>query len=131
MPHPLLTIPWIEEYLEQWNKNETAMSGTKGLDGGLVELEVTDLGRPAVQFHFDIEGIGDYAGPVKKGVEPNFKLSATLETWRKVAHGEIGAKRAVTGPVKFQGSLLKAMKHFSGLEAALLQFGTVPTEEWS
>ena len=43
---------------------------------------------------------------------------------------EMGVRRAVTGPIKFQGSLLTALKYFSGLEAALLQFGDVPTTEW-
>lgn len=33
--------------------------------------------------------------------------------------------------LEFEGSLLKALRHFDGLEAALHQFGAVPTDEWS
>jgi hypothetical protein len=40
-------------------------------------------------------------------------------------------RRAVTGPIKFQGSLLTALKHFEGLEAAMHQFADVATDEWS
>jgi putative sterol carrier protein len=131
VPEPLLSLPWIEAYRERWNTNERAMNGTKGLDM-IVELGVTDAdGRPPVQLHIRGEdGVCDYAGPVQAGKKATFRLNAPTETWRKVAKGEMGVKRAVTGPVKFQGSLVNAMKHFDGLEAALQQFGDVPTQEW-
>lgn len=132
MSHPLLSEAWMQAYLEEWNRNTAAMEGTKGLDA-LVELEVTDLGdRPPMQIHIRGEdGTADYAGPARQDEDPKFRLSADCETWRKVAHGEIGVKRAVAGPIKMQGSMVTAMRYFSGLAAALLQFGAIPTEEWS
>ncbi|WP_293059813.1 SCP2 sterol-binding domain-containing protein, partial [Mycobacterium sp.] len=71
----------------------------------------------------------DYAGPVQEGGrEPDFTLTAPSDTWAKVARKEMGVRRAVMGPIKFKGSLAKALKHFSGLEAALHQFADVPTD---
>jgi putative sterol carrier protein len=131
MSHPLFSVEWIRAYQELWNENERAIEGTKGL-GALVEFVVTDQDdRPPVHFNVTVEGIADYAGPLQEDEEPFFRLTATTETWRKVAHQEIGTKRAVTGPVKFHGSLLTALKYFDGLDAALKQIGDVPTAEWA
>ena len=130
MSHPLLSLPWIECYKDLWNRNQNAIEGSKGLEA-LIEMVVVDQdGRPPVQFRVITDGTADYAGPPLEGEEPFFRLTATTETWRRVAHGEIGVKRAVTGPIKFQGSLMTALKHMQGLEAGLLQFGDVPTDEW-
>lgn len=125
--HPLLSLEWIQAYLELWNKNEKAIEGTKGMDI-LVQLEVADRERPPVQIRIDKEGLADYAGPVRTDRQPDFILRAPAETWRKVGAKEMGVKRAVVGPIKFKGSLTRALKHFSGLEAALHQFGDVPTD---
>jgi putative sterol carrier protein len=131
MSHPLLSEPWMAEYKDIWNRNETAIDGTKGLDA-LVELQVTDIDdRPPMQIQIGEDGMASYAGPVLPDADPKFRLSATTETWRRVAKGELGVKRAVAGPVKMQGSMVTAMKHFKGLEAALLQFADVPTQEWT
>lgn len=131
MAHPLLSEAWIAEYKEIWNRNETAIDGTKGLNA-LVEMQVTDIdGRPPMQIQIGEDGTAGYAGPVQPDQDPKFRLSATTETWRKVAFGEIGVKRAVAGPIKMQGSMVTALKFFKGLEAAMLQFADVPTEEWS
>lgn len=130
MSHPLLSLEWIEDYQKRWNENEKAIEGSKGLEA-LIEMIVTDQDdRPPVQFRVTSDGTSDYAGPPLDGEEPFFRLSATTETWRKVGHGEIGIKRAVTGPIKFQGSLMTALKYMGGLEAGLRQFGDVPTVEW-
>jgi hypothetical protein len=129
---PLLSVPWIERYGELWNQNQKAIEGTRGLaESWTVEMRVTDIdGREPVQINIVADGTSDYTGPVRGEKDPMFRLSAPTETWRKVAKGEMGIKRAVTGPIKFQGSLVTALKYFSGLEAALRQFGDVPTAEW-
>jgi len=129
--YPLLSIEWIEHYRELWNRNERAINGVKGLDM-IVELAVSDIpDRPPVQLHIRGEdGICDYAGPVQEGKKATFRLTATNDVWRKVAHREMGVRRAVTGPIKFQGSLVNALRKFDGLEAALHQFADVPTQEW-
>jgi putative sterol carrier protein len=125
--YPLLSLDWIKAYVEVWNRNEKAMQGTKGMDI-LVQMEATDRDRPPVQLHVDLEGKADYAGPVRTDREPDFSLAAPSATWAKVASKEMGVRRAVVGPIKFKGSLTKALKHFSGLEAALHQFADVPTD---
>jgi len=130
MTYPLLSVPWIERYMELWNQNAKAIEGSKGLDA-LIEMSVADSDRPAVHLHINVDGLADYAGPVLEGRDPFFRLTATTETWRKVGHREMGVRRAVTGPIKFQGSLLTALKHFDGLEAAMHLFADVPTDEWA
>lgn len=130
MPDQLLTVPWIEKYMEAWNRNERAIEGSKGLNA-LIEMQVTDQDdRPPVQIRITPEGTADYAGPPLDGQEPFFRLSATTETWRKVGHKEIGVKRAVTGPITFKGSLITALRHMQGLEEGMFLFGEVPTAEW-
>lgn len=124
---PLLSEEWMKVYMDLWNKNDKAIEGTKGMDI-LVEMSVTDRDRSPVQIHVDKDGIADYVGPVRDDREPDFILRAPTETWRKVGAKEIGVKRAVMGPIKFKGSLTNALKHFSGLEAALHLFGDVPTD---
>lgn len=126
--YPRLSLEWIQKYSEIWNTNEKAIEGTKGLDI-LVQMAATDRERPPVQLHIDIDGHADYAGPVQHGDrEPDFTLAAPCDVWAKVASKEMGVRRAVMGPIKFKGSLAKALKHFSGLEAALHQFAEVPTD---
>ncbi|TVS85079.1 SCP2 sterol-binding domain-containing protein [Mycobacterium helveticum] len=126
--HPLLSLEWIQNYREVWNTNDKAIQGTKGMDI-LVQMEAVDRERPPVQIHIDLDGHADYAGLVREdGREPDFALAAPSETWAKVARKEMGVRRAVMGPIKFKGSLAKALKHFSGLEAALHQFADVPTD---
>jgi putative sterol carrier protein len=124
----LLSLEWIDRYREIWNTNDKAIQGTKGMDM-LVQMEATDRGRPPVQLHIDIDGHADYAGPIRTdGREPDFALAAPSGTWAAVARKEMGVRRAVMGPIAFKGSLAKALKHFSGLEAALHQFADVPTD---
>jgi len=126
--YPLLSVNWIKRYRDIWNTNEKAIQGTKGMDI-LVQMEATDRDRPPVQIHIDLDGHADYAGAVRDDDrEPDFTLAAPTETWAKVARKEMGVRRAVMGPIKFKGSLTKALKHFSGLEAALHQFADVPTD---
>jgi len=131
MSYPLLSLEWIEHYKKLWNENQKTINGTKGL-GALVEMGVSDVeGRPAVQFSLNEDGTAEYAGPVQPGKTPVFRMIATTETWRQVSHGEMGVKRAMTtGPIQFKGSLVKALKYYSGLEAAMLLFADVPTTEW-
>lgn len=126
--YPLLSVEWIQRYRDIWNTNDKAIQGTKGMDI-LVQMEATDRGRPPVQIHIDLDGHADYAGLVRDDDrEPDFTLTAPSDTWGKVATKEMGVRRAVMGPIKFKGSLAKALKHFSGLEAALHQFADVPTD---
>lgn len=126
--YPLFSLEWIEKYREIWSSNDKAIQGTKGMDI-LVQLEVTDRDRPPVQLHVDIEGHADYAGPARNDDrEPDFALAAPSDTWAKVAAKEMGVRRAVMGPIKFKGSMSKALKHLSGLEAALHQLADVPTD---
>ncbi|WP_354698587.1 hypothetical protein DSM112329_04273 [Paraconexibacter sp. AEG42_29] len=127
---PLLSTEWIAHYRELWNANTVAIEGTRGM-GGLIELRATDIDdREPVQLNLLTDGTCDYAGPARDDGDPRFRLSATTETWRKLGAGEMGIRRAVTGPVKVQGSLTTALKFFQGLEEALRQFGDVPTVEW-
>jgi putative sterol carrier protein len=126
--YPLLSLDWINRYRDIWNTNEKTIQGTKGMDI-LVQMEATDRDRPPVQIHIDLDGHADYAGAVRDDDrEADFILAAPSETWAKVARKEMGVRRAVMGPIKFKGSLTKALKHFSGLEAALHQFADVPTD---
>jgi putative sterol carrier protein len=125
--YPLLSEDWIRHYAEVWKDNTTAIEGTKGIDM-IVEMSVSDRERAPVHIHVNGDGIIDYAGPKIEGKDPKFNLAAPAATWKKVAAKEMGVRRAVTGPIKFKGSLATALKHFKGLEAALHQFADVPTD---
>nr|BAF48494.1 hypothetical protein [Rhodococcus rhodochrous]BAF48523.1 hypothetical protein [Rhodococcus sp. HA99] len=125
--HALLNEDWIKHYAEVWKGNTTAIEGTKGIDM-IVQMSVSDRDRAPVHIHVNGDGLIDYAGPQIPGKDPKFNLAAPVETWRKVAAKEMGVRRAVTGPIKFKGSLASALKHFAGLEAALHQFADVPTD---
>lgn len=125
--YPLLNEDWIRRYAEVWKDNTKAIEGTKGLDM-IVEMSVSDRDRPPVHIHVNNDGLIDYAGAKLDGKDPKFNLAAPAETWRKVAMKEMGVRRAVTGPIKFKGSLTTALRNFKGLEAALHQFADVPTD---
>ena len=127
MTHPLLSESWIQDYAEIWKTNTKAIEGTRGLDV-IVEMSVADRDRPPVNLRINGDGHIEYAGLKLADEDPTFRLDAPTETWRKVADKEMGVRRAVMGPIKFKGSLTLALKHFSGLEAALHQFADVPTD---
>ncbi|QHE73790.1 MULTISPECIES: SCP2 sterol-binding domain-containing protein [Rhodococcus] len=131
MTKQLLSEEWIKEYGELWNATPETTEGTSDLTVTIVYRVAEDTDNRRAQINVK-NGEVVYAGAVQEDKEPDFTLTAKLDVWRQFADGKLRAQKAIMmKKLKFDGPLLVALSHLSGLEAALWLFGRVTETEWS
>lgn len=127
----LFSEQWIKEYGELWNQTPEATGGTADLTMTIVFQLAEDPDNRRAQVDVK-EGHVVYAGPVRQPSDPDFVLTADLQAWRDFGDGKLRAQKALMRKkLKFDGPLMVALSHLSGLEAALRLFGGVSDTEWA
>ncbi len=130
MGKALLSPEWIKEYGEHWNNTPATREGTSDLTMTIHYRLAEDHDRVGEIEVKDGEVV--YAGSPQEGKKPDFLLTAKLDTWKELAEGKVGAKKAITlQKLKFQGPLMVALSHIGALEEAMRIFGRVSDTEWT
>lgn len=119
-----LSEPWIKAYHQLWNENLSLVVGLGGFTA-LIEYGWEGEGKPsaflqvkngvAVSHHFG-------SAPAK----PDFVMKATAEVWDKMRSGELGGRAALLSrKLKFQGSMITAMKYMNPFNKSIELIGQV------
>jgi len=121
-----LSEEWINEYAQEWNRNEKLKDGLKNFTA---TIKYSIEGNPQEPVYLQVEN-GEVT---KSGIAPNmnydFEMWATLDNWKTIATGKMGPKAAMlTKKLKFKGSMVTAMKYMGAFEESLRMMGRIPTE---
>lgn len=119
-----LTAAWAERYKNAWNRDETLIKGLQGFSA-LIEYGWEDGSRPSVFLKVN-DGVvvaTDFANAPGK---PDFVMKASAENWRRLREGSLSGRAALlTKKLKFQGSMITAMRYMGPFEASLALLGSV------
>lgn len=117
-----LSAAWAERYKDMWNRNEALVSGLKGFSA-LIEYGWEDGSRPSafLEVH-DGRAVGTAFGdPPRK---PDFVMKASAENWQRLRDGSLSGRAALlTKRLKFQGSMITAMKYMGPFEQSIALLG--------
>jgi putative sterol carrier protein len=123
----LMDENWVKKYQEEFNKDEGLVKSLSDFSA-LVEMGILDGDKRNFQVVVE-NGKVTYSGPLLEGKKPDFRIYANKDLWKSIAEKKQGVKGAiVTRKIRFEGSMMVAMKYLSGLTGALQLFGKVPTD---
>lgn len=119
-----LTADWAERYKEAWNHEELLTRGLQGFSA-LIEYGWEDGSRPSVYLRVENGRVVTTAHSHPPG-KPDFVMKATAENWQRLRDGSLSGRAALlTKKLKFQGSMITAMKYMGPFEASLALLGKI------
>jgi len=118
-----LSQSWIERYQQAWNADESLVSGLKGFSA-LIEYGWADGSAPSVYLEVaDGRAVATYTTAPRA---PDFVMKATPENWQRMRDGSLSGRAALlTKKLKFQGSMITAMKYMGPFERSIALLGQV------
>jgi putative sterol carrier protein len=122
MTGDFLTPQWIERYKTLWNEQDSLVQGLKGFSA-LIEYGWEDGSRPSVFLEVkDGVAVATFFGvPPRK---PDFVMKASEENWQRLREGTLSGRAALlTKKLKFQGSMITAMKYMGPFELSIALLG--------
>ncbi|MFN6961113.1 MAG: SCP2 sterol-binding domain-containing protein [Rhodocyclaceae bacterium] len=119
-----LTAAWAERYKEAWNREELLTRGLQGFSA-LIEYGWEDGSRPSAYLKVDNGRVVATAYDQAPG-KPDFIMKASPENWQRLREGSLSGRAALlTKKLKFQGSMITAMKYMGPFEASLALLGKI------
>ncbi|MFN3751999.1 MAG: SCP2 sterol-binding domain-containing protein [Thiobacillus sp.] len=113
-----LSAGWLERYQSLWNQRPDLVEGLRGFNA-LIEYGWEDGSRPSAFLLVDDGRAVDRAwgdAPAK----PDFVMKASVENWQKLLDGSLSGRAALlTKKLKFQGSMITAMKYMGPFEKSI------------
>jgi putative sterol carrier protein len=119
-----LSAAWADRYKELWNRKETLVNGLKGFSA-LIEYGWEDGSRPSAYLEVqDGKAIATGFGEAPR--KPDFVMKASPENWQRLREGTLSGRAALlTKKLKFQGSMITAMKYMGPFEQSIAMLGEV------
>ncbi len=112
--------------MEEWNASEKLKQELKDFNAS-IKYYIEGREGDAVELVVE-KGVAKSAGRADSK-NYDFELWANLESWKKLATGDMGPKAAMlTKRLKFKGSMITAMKYMSAFEESLRMMSKVPTD---
>jgi putative sterol carrier protein len=117
-----LTQQWVERYKELWNQNAELVQGLKGFTA-LIEYGWEDGSKPSVYLMVkDGQAVDAVYGNAPG--KPDFVMKASAENWQRLRDGTLSGRAALlTKKLKFQGSMITAMKYMGPFEQSIAMLG--------
>ncbi|MGN2392809.1 SCP2 sterol-binding domain-containing protein [Pelomicrobium sp. G1] len=117
-----LSAHWAERYKELWNRNEALVAGLKGFNA-LIEYGWEDGCRPSA-FIEVLDGRVVSTAFKDAPRKPDFVMKASAENWQRLRDGSLSGRAALlTKKLKFQGSMITAMKYMGPFEQSIALLG--------
>lgn len=117
-----LTQDWIGRYKDLWNATPDLIRGLQGFTA-LIEYGWEDGSRPSAYLLVE-NGTAvatAYEAPPRK---PDFVMKASSENWMRLRDGSLSGRAALlTKKLKFQGSMITAMKYMGPFEQSIALMG--------
>lgn len=119
-----LSAAWVERYKELWNRNDTLTAGLRGFNA-LIEYGWEDGSKPSVYLQVE-DGLAVSTAFGEPPAKPDFVMKASPENWQRLREGTLSGRAALlTKKLKFQGSMITAMKYMGPFEASIALLGKV------
>lgn len=117
-----LSAAWIERYKELWNKDASLTAGLRGFTA-LIEYGWEDGSRPSAYLRVE-DGVAVATAFGEAPGKPDFVMKASRENWQRLREGSLSGRAALlTKKLKFQGSMITAMKYMGPFEASIALLG--------
>ncbi len=117
-----LTQTWIERYQDLWNRDEDLVQGLKGFSA-LIEYGWEDGSKPSAFLRVE-NGLAVSTAFGEPPAEPDFVMKASPDNWQRLRDGTLSGRAALlTKKLKFQGSMITAMKYMGPFEKSIALLG--------
>lgn len=118
-----LTPAWAARYRDAWNADATLTEGLRGFSA-LIEYGWVDDSRPSVFLTVDNGRVTNVATAATG--KPDFVMKASPENWGRMRDGSLSGRAALlTKKLRFQGSMITAMKYMGPFERSIELLGKV------
>lgn len=119
-----LTAAWAERYKNAWNRDETLIKGLQGFSA-LIEYGWEDGSRPSAFLKVE-NGVVVATAFANAPGKPDFVMKASPDNWQRLREGTLSGRAALlTKKLKFQGSMITAMRYMGPFEASLALLGSI------
>lgn len=113
-----LSAGWIERYQSLWNQRDDLVEGLKGFSA-LIEYGWEDGSKPSAYLLVEDGRAVDRAW-ADSPAKPDFVMKASAENWQRLLDGSLSGRAALlTKKLKFQGSMITAMKYMGPFEKSI------------
>lgn len=119
-----LSAEWIKRYQALWNQQGDLVDGLKGFDA-LIEYGMEDDSKPSVFLRVE-DGRAVASAWKDAPGKPDFVMKASTENWQRLREGSLSGRAALlTKKLKFQGSMITAMRYMGPFEKSIALLGKV------
>lgn len=117
-----LSADWVERYRALWNQQAELVEGLKGFNA-LIEYGWEDGSKPSAFLRVE-DGRAVSADWGTAPAKPDFVMKASTENWNRLRNGTLSGRAALlTKKLKFQGSMITAMKYMGAFEKSIALLG--------
>jgi len=119
-----LSAAWMEHYKTLWNQDLDLVQGLKGFTA-LIEYGWEGESRPSAYLHVQ-DGRATATHYAVPPATPDFVMKASTENWGRLCDGSLSGRAALlTKKLKFQGSMITAMKYMNPFNKSIELIGKV------
>ena len=119
-----LSAAWIQRYKTLWNQDLDLVHGLKGFNA-LIEYGWDGESRPSAYLLVQ-DGRATDAHYAVPPATPDFVMKANPENWDRLRAGSLSGRAALlTKKLKFQGSMITAMKYMNPFNKSIELIGKV------
>lgn len=119
-----LSEQWMERYRQLWNADPELVSGLSGFTAW-IEYGWENDEKPSVFLRVE-NGQAKEQRVGSLGTKPDFVMKANAENWQRLRDGSLSGRAALlTKKLKFQGSMITAMKYMTPFNRSIELIGKV------
>lgn len=117
-----LSPTWAERYKNLWNQDGNLVEGLRGFTA-LIEYGWADEDKPSAYLRVE-DGVAVATAFGTPPGKPDFVMKASHENWQRLRDGSLSGRAALlTKKLKFQGSMITAMKYMGPFERSIALLG--------
>lgn len=119
-----LSEEWIAAYKNRWNQEAELVDGLRGFSA-LIEYGWHEVDRPSAFLRVE-NGEATASHFAQAPSKPDFVMKATPEVWGAILDGSLSGRAALLSrKLKFQGSMITAMRYMGPFEKSIKLLGEV------
>lgn len=119
-----LSPQWMDRYRQLWNEDKDLVAGLGGFTAW-IEYGWEQDDKPSVFLRVE-DGVAKDARTGSLAQKPDFVMKANAENWQRLRDGSLSGRAALlTKKLKFQGSMIAAMKYMNPFNRSIELIGKV------